>query len=271
MSLCVHDSPEFLQVQLENINKYIDNCVIVMHVNSDTMELDENMLPENVWINPVRFRVLREREEHLLLRGFVSNIVHAYKICRFDRVLFLSSSCMFFRRLSWADIPKTAVCITPIDPPGTKRPETVDEAIETNVWWYPRASRDAHLVTWLRNKNFNNILGGQISGTLLPEVCIPWLLELANLEGIQTYDYPYVEVYPQTVGLYYSKINNLTIYPALIQLLWWNGDEAYLCRSDVVYDMARTNNDIYGVMKVEHDINGPAMSKLRQLQDHFKS
>jgi len=271
VSLAVHDAPEFLQAQLENINKYVSNCVIVIHVNSHTMELDENTLPENVWINPKWFKVQREFGGLDLLRGLVTNISHAYNICKFDRVLFLSSSCMFFRKISWDCIPKTAVCITPILPPDVKHhPNTIEELLGSQGWWWPRVASDANLVTWLR-KNCGTVQNGQLSGTLLPEACIHLLFDLVSFNDDMPRNYSYDEIYAQTVGSYYAKLNNLPIYPALIQLHWYyvDGEKSYLCLTDFPFNTAKDDSSVYGLCKICHDIDGFAMKKLKELQNYF--
>lgn len=169
ISICIHDSPELFLYQINKINKYIPECAIVVHVNSDTIILNENELPGNVYINTQWFN--EGNSGHAFLwRGFISNVIHGYSVCFFDRVLFMSSSCIVYRKLDWKIYPKDAVCITEIHEPHNKRPDTIEEAKSSCVWWYPSASRDTHLVCWLQNKSFNRIQGGQISGTMLPEI-----------------------------------------------------------------------------------------------------
>jgi len=113
ITLCAHDFPEFLHHQLRNINAHVPSCTIIVHINSEVMVLDENQFPDNVWINPEH--IVTERSTIGLLQGFVSNIQYGYKKAIFKRVLFLSSSCFFFRAVDWTILPPDFVCCSPCE------------------------------------------------------------------------------------------------------------------------------------------------------------
>jgi len=270
ISICIHDAPDFLELQLNNINKYVSNCIIVLHINNNTILFDENTLPNNVWINPSWYNE-NTHGRCFMWRGFISNIVYAYTLCTFERVLLLSSSCMFFRTLDWNKIDKNAICVTPIHHPNQKYPTSITEAQNSGVWWYPSAARDNHLISWIKTHDFHRVYGGQLSGTLLPEACIHLLIELSELDNKETYNYPYEEIYPQTIGALYAEKNNLNIYPSLVQIHWYNNDDAYWCLSDFAYDTAKQNNNVYAICKVQHDINGIALQKIKTLQEYFEN
>ena len=265
VSICVHDAPEFILEQLRNINEHVPQCCIVLHVNSASLTLDETTLPANVWLNPQWIPITRSHDPSLML-GFVSNVVHAYTVATFDRVLFLSSSTLFFRPVVWATFPKTAVCITSIaNPPDT--PLTLWDAQRSSVWWWSTATRDARLLAWMQRKGIARIGGGQISGTLLPESTLADLIDLMAIEETMShkFDYPVEEIYAQTVGLAFATAHNLPVFPGLILTHWFNGEDAYFCRTPFVFDAAEARPSTYGLCKI-HPAHGSSMTLLRELQ-----
>jgi hypothetical protein len=180
ISLCAHDAPEFLKFQIHNILQYVPNCVIVLHINSDTMCLDEKDLPPNVWINPNGYHSSALTKE--LWLAFLSNAVYGQNVATFDRILFISSSCIFFRRVDWSVYPKNCVATDGYQC-SLQNP--------TYNWWWMCGVRDPSLVQYARSKGSEHIFAGWMSGTMMPAHLLPELVAVTDEQHHNWTTYPY--------------------------------------------------------------------------------
>jgi len=264
VSVCIHDEPQFFADQVRNINEYVPDCCIVVHVNSADVALDENALPPNVWINP-RWVPITTTHTVPLLYGFVSNVVYAYEVARFDRVLFLSGSTLFFRRIRWATFPKSAVCVSALAPAEARTSMAMEEARNERDWWWPHAARDPRLLAWMAKRGLTRIGGGQLSGTLVPEAAMADVIDLTAMDsGVASAPYPLNELYIQTVGVAYAAARGEPLFAGVVLTQWMESD-FYCCRDASVFEAARRQRDRYALCKIHPKCN-PAMDRFRALQ-----
>jgi hypothetical protein len=230
--------------------------MVVVHINSTTMILDERDLPNNVWINPEH--VITDRSTLGLLLGFVSNIEYGYQKATFDRVLFLSSSCFFFRPLNFQRLPLNGVwcspCTIPLSP-------VIKEPWIGLIW------KDQALMAYLEAEKSPFVYNGLLSGTILPQAAVADLVALTRKSALTLCEqYPCEEVYPQTIGRLYALRNNSPLLP---EVMFTNRrtKETYFCEDESVFEEARQSFFRYGMLKIDHFLENPALMRLKDLQE----
>lgn len=101
ISINVHEKPEFLKRQLDNIEAFVDckYCIILNCNNFMYEELKKINLKNNIFVNP---NVIEKRRWHgSLLNGIVSNMEYSFRICeKYDFFLIMSSRNLFYNKLT---------------------------------------------------------------------------------------------------------------------------------------------------------------------------
>lgn len=132
-SINVHEKPEFLKKQIDNITKYVQasHCIILSCNDFMTNELKNYTLPDTVIINPEVIN--KVRGEGTLTKGIVSNLYHAFNNITFNYFIVLSSRNMFYKTMSTHDIlilQKKCPSIEEFDKIRIK-------PFNNNDWWWP--------------------------------------------------------------------------------------------------------------------------------------
>lgn len=243
ISMCAHDAPDLLDFQIQNILKYVPNCMIVLHINSNTIQLDENTLPSNVWINPSAYK--SNTLHRSLWLAFLSNVIYGSDVATFDRIIFFSSSCLFYRRIDWTKYPKNAVATAT---------DFMDLHAPRGDWWWWAGRCDSTLIRYARSKGQSRIYGGPfLSGVMMPSCLLPELVAISELHiDHPNIAYPYEEFYPQTVANYYANATGAPIFPTLV----WagQGHERYLLLVESCFEDAAADKDKYAICRVLHDM-----------------
>ena len=102
VSINVHEKPQFLMKQIENIATHI-KCKFIIILNcNDYMNTALQSLPPNVVVNP---EIINKKwGTGSIVQGIYSNLCYANKNYTYDFFLILSSRNLFFRPLQIADI-----------------------------------------------------------------------------------------------------------------------------------------------------------------------
>jgi hypothetical protein len=135
-SINVHEKPEFLKRQIDNITKYVQgsHCIILSCNDYMANELKNHTLPNTVIINP---EVLNKvRGEGTLTQGIVSNLYYAFNNITFNYFTVLSSRNMFYKTMSTHDIDivqKTCLSLEEFDKIRIKPINDHDY----RDWWWP--------------------------------------------------------------------------------------------------------------------------------------
>ena len=100
----VHEKPEFLQKQIDNITKYVQgsHCIILSCNDYMNNQLKNYTLPDTVIINPEVINKIHG--QGTLTKGIVSNLYYAFNNVTFDYFIVLSSRNMFYKTISTNDI-----------------------------------------------------------------------------------------------------------------------------------------------------------------------
>jgi hypothetical protein len=104
ISINVHEKPQFLIKQLENINSFVTSKFVVILSCNDYMfnELKHQSLPEYVHINP---EVINKQPwSGLITKGIYSNMKYALKDFDFMYFAVLSSRNIFYNKMSCNDL-----------------------------------------------------------------------------------------------------------------------------------------------------------------------
>jgi hypothetical protein len=109
MSINVHEKPQFLMKQLENIKSFVtDDFVIILNCNDYiNNELKNFSLPHYVHINPDIIN--KQAWTGLITKGIYSNMQYALKNFNFMYFIILSSRNIFYNKMSCNDLVNSTV------------------------------------------------------------------------------------------------------------------------------------------------------------------
>jgi hypothetical protein len=99
ISINVHENPDYLLNQIENINQYVSlTKKIILNCNDFMFNKLKNNKIKNVVLNPVPLN--KQRGHGSLTHGIVSNMCYALTNYNFDYFLVMSSREFFYRELN---------------------------------------------------------------------------------------------------------------------------------------------------------------------------
>ena len=99
ISINVHEKPNFLLKQIDNIKNHVCNYYIILNCNQFMYnELKNIILPCNVIVNP---EIIEKKRFHgTLTEGIYSNMIYAHKNFEFLYLIVLSSRNLFYNKLN---------------------------------------------------------------------------------------------------------------------------------------------------------------------------
>jgi hypothetical protein len=195
VSICAHDSEECLLDMIHNLCYALPQSILVININSRSYQLDENQLPENVWIsrqNVITFtEVIKEPYTcYYLLDAFVNNIQFIKPYVSYKRILFVSSSCLMFRQIDWSQMEEKTchhgVIPTFLQPlPSTIPTILSTESIQTLERnpnpYFGRLKNHTILMDFFHQRGYTEVASTYIHGALVPYEIGDVLLDLHAL------------------------------------------------------------------------------------------
>jgi len=174
----VHQTNEILYVMALNIQKYVRGRFLwVVHCNAD-MYIDENSLPDFVWLvrNPIK--TTGTRRAVTLTHGICRAIEFAVKHVEFTNVLLMSSGSAFYREYTVPTVPRVGLyshelllqthCVPLMLPVPIDRIETASAYImekgSTFGWQYQHFEKDLpihhlfHKFKWIKGSQWSGIV-----------------------------------------------------------------------------------------------------------------
>lgn len=224
----IHQSKDMLLYMIKNIQRYlIGNYMFFIHYNG-TDFIDENNLPDWVWLN--RNPIRTQRFTQTLSFAITDTIKFAVENIDFTNVMLMSSGSVFFRK--W-EIPKNEYIgilsnqklfnfknnVFHEEPVLIKYCGKVSEYLKEKgigVWQYGFEGHgcdiDLGFHNLIKKRGFKYFKGCQWSGQIFPKnVCIQIAEDIPKLKNENIMFYACEEIYFSTYAYNYAIENNISI------------------------------------------------------------
>lgn len=188
ISIPVHEKPEIIMDQIYNINKFVENAAIILHISKDFLENFKKAqinLPQNVYIDD---KNIRTGWGDIYL-AHILNFEFAKKIIDFRYFILHASNDMYIKKGINRYIEKFDA--------GYNIRKT---SSEKSLWWPSHeAKKDPFLLKMLSKINSKHIIGSQVEGSfykkeIFEEIC-KIILDTGKSGFINFRNYPKEEIY----------------------------------------------------------------------------
>jgi hypothetical protein len=238
----VHQGPEMVYYMAKNIKKYVKGKFLwVAHYNN-SIQIDENTLPEWAWL--VRDTIKTERSTRLLTMAINQALKFILVNVSSTNIMTLSSGSAFFREFVVPTEQKVSLISHELKKSPLKNYAHIQEieishlgnctkyleSVGSFGWQYKfGGDKDLEFHKLIKNRGFKYIRGCQWPGQIWPyEVGKNLLDDLTELEGLNDYkdaEYACEEIYLSTYAYNYAKENNMSIDYVEVIIDWESGYE----------------------------------------------
>lgn len=263
-SIPVHERPDVIIDQIENINHYNPHCAVVLHISKAfndkrshiTIKKFREIIAEkdNVFINPIQL----ETTYGNIVHTHISNFYHSISISDFDYFALLSSNELFVRS-GMSDTISNYEC-------GFNY-QNITEL--KNVWPHALNALSDPTVEKIANHfgfTKQDAVRSQIEGTfyrkgLFEQIC-NIIEEYYDISKIPENIYPREEVYYQETA-YFLLEDKRDILQAYITHNA-RDNASWTVYKSIIDKVSNGNSKEYSVKRIERDINNPSRAYIRE-------